>query len=215
MNKKILLTIVAVGGLLTIGGVAVTAALFSDTETSASNTFTAGTLNMTVGGADGTAFESFTLNNLGVDGQVTGGKTWTIVNPGTVPGNLTLRMNNLVNNENGCNEPEAIIDTTCGTPGVNEGELGANMNTTILLDTNTADATLGTAVVTSTLATANQGNYASQWVTNAQTVTIPAGGQVSVTMNWATDPTNYTNVIQSDSLQFGLQFDLVQVVPQQ
>ncbi|MBP9819247.1 SipW-dependent-type signal peptide-containing protein [Candidatus Woesebacteria bacterium] len=211
MNKKILLTIVAIGGLVTIGGVAVTSALFTDTETSGTNTFTAGTLNMTVGGTDGSAFENFTLTNLGEDGQVTGGKTWTIVNNGSIPGELTLSMNDLVNDDNNCNEPEAIVDNTCGA---GEGELGANMTASILLDTDTTDGTPGVQVVSTDLATSNIGEYASQWVTNAGTVVIPPnGGQVNVTMNWATDPAAYTNVIQSDSLAFGLQFDLVQVVP--
>lgn len=215
MNKKILLAVVLIGGIATIGGIAATSALFTDTETNTANTFTAGTLNLTVGGTDGTAFESFNLDNLGVDGQVVGGKTWTIVNTGSVPGELTLSMNDLINNDNGCNEPEALMDTTCGNPGPNEGELGANMIAKILLDTDGAGPAQATEVVSTTLATANQGEFASQWVSNAGVVTLPAGGQATVTMNWATDPQSYTNVIQSDSLGFGLQFDLVQVVPQE
>ena len=160
MNKKVLLTIVAIGGLVTIGGVAVTSALFTDTETSGSNTFTAGTLNMTVGGADGSAFESFSLDNLGENGQVTGGKTWTIVNNGTIDGELTFKMNELVNNDNGCNEPEAIVDNTCANPGPGEGELGANMTATVLLDTDTTDQTPAVQVVSTNLTSASE--YASQ-----------------------------------------------------
>lgn len=207
-NKKVLLAILGVGAIGGAGYVATTA-LFSDVEQSGTNVFTAGKLNMTVGGADGTAFEEFNFTNLGVDGQVTGGKTWTIVNDGTVPGNLTISMNDLVNNDNGCNEPEAIVDVTCANPGPGEGELGAAMTTTILLDTGTGD----TQVVSTNLATASQALYASQWVTNAGTVTIPAGGSVDVTMTWATDPTTYGNEIQSDGLSFELQFDLEQVLP--
>jgi len=204
-NKKVLLAILGVGAIGATGVVA-TRALFSDVEQSASNVFTAGTLNMTVGGADGTAFEEFSFTNLGVDGQVSGGKTWTIVNTGTVPGELTLSMNNLVNDDNGCNEPEAIVDNTCGA---GEGDLGAATTTTILLDTGAGDV----PVVSANLATASQALYASQWVSNAGTVTIPAGGSVDVTMNWATDPSTYGNEIQSDGLTFQLQFDLVQVIP--
>jgi len=208
MNKKVLLAVIGVGGI-TAAGYGITSALFSDVETSGSNVFTAGTLNMTVGGADGTAFEEFNFTNLGVDGQVSGGKTWTIVNDGSVPGELTLSMNALVNNENGCNEPEAIVDGTCDDPGADQGELGAATTTTILLDTGSGD----TQVVSTNLATASQALYASQWVTNAGTVTIPAGGSVDVTMNWSTDPATYGNEIQSDGLTFQLQFDLVQVLP--
>ncbi|MDA1079722.1 MAG: SipW-dependent-type signal peptide-containing protein [bacterium] len=207
-NKKVLLAILGVGAVAG-GGTLATRALFSDVEQSGSNVFTAGTLNMTVGGADGTAFESFNFTNLGVDGQVSGGKTWTIVNTGSVPGNLTISMNNLVNNDNGCNEPEAIVDTTCANPGPGEGELGAATTTTILLDRGVGDV----QVVSSNLATASQALYASQWVTSAGVVTIPAGESVDVTMTWATNPNTYGNEIQSDGLTFQLQYDLVQVVP--
>ena len=207
MNKKVLM---GLGALIVVGaGTAASFALFSDVETSGSNTFTAGTLDMSVGGANGTAFESFSIENIGADGVVSGGKTWTITNSGSVPGNLTFQMNELVNNDNGCNEPEAIVDTTCDNPGPGQGELGAATTTTIFLDTGAGDV----QVVSSNLATASQALYASQWVTNAGTVTIPAGGSVDVTMNWATDPNTYGNEIQSDGLTFQLQFDLVQVLP--
>jgi len=207
-TKKVLLAVIGVGAV-TAGGIGLTRALFSDVETSGSNVFTAGTLNMTVGGSDGTAFEQFDFTNLGVDGQVSGGKTWTIVNTGSVPGNLTFSMNTLVNNDNGCNEPEAIVDTTCANPGPGQGELGAATTTTVLLNTGSGN----TQVVSTNLATASQALYASQWNTNAGTVTIPAGGSVDVTMNWSTDPATYGNEIQSDGLTFQLQFDLLQVVP--
>ncbi|PIY80492.1 MAG: hypothetical protein COY80_02635 [Candidatus Pacebacteria bacterium CG_4_10_14_0_8_um_filter_42_14] len=208
MNKKVLMGLGAVV-VLGAGVTAASFALFSDVETSGSNTFTAGTLDMSVGAANGTAFESFTIANIGANGVVSGGKTWTITNSGSVPGNLTFQMNDLVNNDNGCNEPEAIVDTTCANPGPGEGELGAAITTTVLLNKGAGNAT----VVSSNLATANQGAYATQWVANAGTVTIPAGGTVDVTLNWSTDSASYGNEIQSDGVSFGLQYDLLQVVP--
>ncbi len=190
-----------------------TSALFTDTETNTANIFTAGTLNMSVDGNDGTAFDSFEISNIGADGTVSGGKEWTITNTGSVPGNLTFKLNDLVNDENGCNEPEALVDSSCGNPGHGEGELGNAISVTVDLDTN-ADGTYDkTGVVSSDLATANQGEYATQWDTNAGTVTIQPGESVKVKMNWSTDPTSYGNEIQSDSTTFGVQYDLTQVTP--
>ncbi|PIR62480.1 MAG: hypothetical protein COU65_03205 [Candidatus Pacebacteria bacterium CG10_big_fil_rev_8_21_14_0_10_42_12] len=203
MNKKVLM---GLGALIVVGaGTAASFALFSDVETSGSNTFAAGTLDMSVGGANGTAFESFNIENIGGTGGYSGGKTWTITNSGSVPGNLTFQMNDLVNNDNGCNEPEALVDTSCGNPGPGDGELGAAISTTVLVNGNT------TPVVSSNLA--SEPAYKTQWDANAGTVTIPAGGTATVTMNWSTDPTSYGNEIQSDGVSFQLQYDLTQVVP--
>lgn len=214
MKKKLLLFLLVAASLLG-GGYALTQALFSDTETSGTNTISAGTLNMTVGGADGTAFDNIAVSNVGVDGTVSGQKEWTIVNSGTVPGTLKLKLNDIVNTENGCNEPEALADTTCANPGAGEGELGNAIATVIQLDKDgSGSSETYTPVVTSTLATASQAGYATQWDTTAGVVTIPAGGQVKVRMDWANNPASYGNEIQSDGLTFGVQFDLTQVTPQ-
>lgn len=215
MKKKLLLFLLVAASLLG-GGYALTQALFSDTEESGTNTITAGTLNMTVGGADGTAFENIVVENLGVDGTVSGQKEWTIVNTGSVPGTLKMQLNDIVNLENGCNEPELKADTTCASPADDlKGELGGVITTAVQLDKDGEGATESyAAVVNSTLATANQAAYASQWDANAGVVTIPAGGQVKVRMDWANDPATYGNEIQSDGLTFGVQFDLTQVTPQ-
>jgi len=213
--KKLLLAavIVPVVGLAGYQTYNFTSALFTDTETNTANVFTAGTLNMTVGGNDGTAFENFAISNIGADGTVSGGKEWTITNTGSVPGNLTFKLNALTNYENGCNEPEALDDTTCDNPGAGQGELGDAISVTVDLDTN-ADGTYDKpAVVNSDLATAHQAQYASQWNTNAGTVTIQPGESVKVKMNWETDPASYGNEIQSDSVEFGIQYDLTQVTP--
>lgn len=210
MKRKILLSafiIALVGG----GGYAASSALFTDTETGTDSSFTVGTLDMDIDGNNGdpTAFDNFAVTNVGADGTVSGGKTWTINNTGSLPGNLTFSLASLVNDENGCNEPEAISDATCANPGPGEGELGDAMAVTVLLNQGLGD----TSIVTSDLATASQASYSAQWNTNAGVVEIPAGGSVDVTMDWSTDPTSYGNEIQSDSLNFDVSFVLEQVTP--
>jgi hypothetical protein len=217
MKKKAIVIAALVLGI-TGGGVYLSTALFSDTENSANNTFAVGTLDLEVGTANGTAFESINVANVGADGTVSGTKSWVITNSGTVPGNLTFQVNDIQNFENGCNEPELkkeIADygagqQTCGNPGLGEGEFGAALAVKVFLDQGEGFS----QVVSSTMANANQAEYATQWNTNAGTVTIPGGESVTVKMDWATDPSAYGNEIQSDSLAFGLQYDLLQVVPQ-
>ena len=214
-RKIIVIAALAIG--VTTAGYYGTRALFSDTENSAENTFEVGTLDLAVGGANGTAFESINVENVGADGTVSGTKSWVITNGGTVPGNLTFQVNDIQNFENGCNEPELkkeIADygegqETCDDPGLGQGEFGAALAVTASLDQGAGFS----QVVSSTMANANQAEYAAQWLANAGTVTIPGGESVTVKMDWSTDPTQYGNEIQSDSLAFGLQFDLVQVVP--
>jgi hypothetical protein len=187
-----------------------TSALFTDTETSTTNTFAAGTLNMTVGGEDGHAFENFDISNIGASGVVSGGKEWTITNTGTVPGYLTFKLNDVTNLENGCNEAEKATESACEAD--TNGELGDYTHVTVQLDRD-GDGQYDETVVTSDLADDSESEYASQWNTNAAPVLVDRGKSVKVKMNWSTDPNEYDNRIQSDSLSFGIQYDLTQVVP--
>lgn len=204
-RKKLIISGLIIIGVATSGYLVASGALFTDTETTTDSSFTVGTLDMDVNGNNGTEFERFTVENIGADGTVNGGKTWVINNSGTLPGELTFSMADLDNIENGCNEPEALVDTTCDDPGPSQGELGDAITTTVTLD--------GTQVISSNLANASATGYATQWDTNAGTVVIPAGGSVTVVMNWSTDPQSYGNEIQSDSLSFDLAFNLEQVTP--
>ncbi len=211
MKKKVLLFLVVIG-VFVGGGYALTQALFSDTETSASNTIAAGTLDMTVDGENGTAFDSIAVENVGATGTDSGEKEWTIRNAGTVPGTLSFGVNSVTNTENGCNEPELVTEPACEAD--NEGELGAATTAIVKIDTDSdGDYDEEDAIATTTLATANQGVFASSWTTNAGVVTIPAGETKKVKMFWSNDPTAYGNEIQSDALAFEVQFNLTQVTP--
>jgi len=138
MNKKILisLSVIAAVAALAIGG---TVAYFSDTETSAGNTFTAGSIDLKV---DNTCY---------YNGQPMSECTWTLkdltvekffdftdLKPGDW-GEDTVSMHvynndawacvtfkNLVSADNTCTEPESAVDpdgTTCGP----NGELDENL----------------------------------------------------------------------------------------
>lgn len=120
--KKILFSLVMVLALGFIVSRA-TAAWFSDMETSTGNTITAGTLDLKVGGQDDPTVAHITLTNIKpADPWTTQrGQGFHLTNAGTVAGSVTATVKNLVDNENGCIEPETSAgDVTCGAT---QGEL--------------------------------------------------------------------------------------------
>jgi len=120
--------------------VGATTAYFSDVETSTGNTFTAGTIDLTVD--SNCTYNGVQSGECGVwslkDLDATADKffNFTDVKPGDYGENtVSLHVENneayacfnvspLVNNDNGCTEPEGLVDTTCGA---GEGELAQNV----------------------------------------------------------------------------------------
>ncbi|MFA4998514.1 MAG: TasA family protein [Candidatus Paceibacterota bacterium] len=122
--KKILISLAVIGivGVVAIGG---TIAYFSDTETSAGNTFTAGTLDLKVDGKDGSQVTTkYTLSNWKPGNNQMVGQV-TLKNTGSLPGKYWVEIKNVVNNENGCNDPEIKAGDNCGAT---EGELGSKIS---------------------------------------------------------------------------------------
>lgn len=97
----ILGSLVAIAALVGIGAFGV----FSDTETAVDNTFTAGTLDLTVNGGDTPITMAFTTDNMSPGNTYDGGCV-TLHNEGTIDGVLGVEVANLVSNENGLIEPE-------------------------------------------------------------------------------------------------------------
>jgi len=105
-----------------------TYALFSDTETSNGNLFTAGTLDLTVNGHNGDNAQIFNVANMKPGNQPTG--FWNLQNIGSLPGTLSISSIIITNNENGITEPETQAgDTTAGV-----GELGTVVSIDIYID---------------------------------------------------------------------------------
>jgi len=199
MKKKTLLALVTIA-LVGIGGyVAVTGAFFSARRTTTGNKFTVGTLDLQVGSG---VSDPFVVENIGASGDISGGKTWTIKNTGSLPGRLFMRLRNLVNNNGGCiNDFKKAADANCLTPTA--GNLGAKLLTSVSLD--------GTKVFDGpTLATDQQESYGTQWAA-LPNVIIPAGESKTVGLTWAASETSYGNEIQGDSTQFDVEFNLVQL----
>lgn len=208
-NSKLTLikSIFVIAVTVSVSGFALTQSLFRDTEKSSNSSFVVGTLDLSIDGKNGAQAENITVTNLGSSGVQSGGKTWIIKNVGTLPGKLLLNVDNLLNYENGCNDPEQVVDPTCGNPGVGEGELGGAIRATVAYK---QDGVI-TPVVSTSLATPNDIQFAEQWVENASTVVIPPGATIDVSFEWSIAESSYENEIQSDSATFDIVFDLKQV----
>jgi predicted ribosomally synthesized peptide with SipW-like signal peptide len=200
--KRIILGLVTI--LLVSAGVySATQAYFSDTETSTGNTFTAGTIDLTVGGKEGTEVVHVVKDNMKPQPGYTYqgyNNQFMLKNVGNLPGVVSWKIKNLQNFENGCNEPESASgDVTCGT---NDGELG--QYTWVKWSEN--DTHLGWAGSTMF----NPLNTA-----DGVTVTGPtlAPGQEFGAYMWLDFPyrtDNLENRAQSDSMSFDIEFTLTQ-----
>ena len=131
------LIIVAVGSL----AFGATKAFFSDTETSTANVFTAGAIDLLI---DNDSYYNGVFNNdtswekkdltiekffdfRDLKPSDYGEDTISVHvdnNDAFVCADITLTSNN----ENGCNEPEGKVDSTCDNPGANNGELANLVN---------------------------------------------------------------------------------------
>jgi len=123
VSKKILIglmTMVLAVGLVGAGAFAV----FSDTETSEDNTFTAGTLDLKVDGQDNPA-ASYSLGDMKPGDSVC--YTWCLKNVGSIPGVPSVEFSAITNNENGTNDPED--DAEAQSYASAGGELGEYLKT--------------------------------------------------------------------------------------
>lgn len=189
-------------------GIATTQALFRDVEQSQKGVFVLGTLELDVMDPDGGEAQSIVVEKLGSGEVVSGSKTWLIKNVGSLPGRFSLSLQNLKNLENGCNEPELLVDTTCNDPGEGEGELGQQITANFLLLENNKLIELGTLMMNNTAAQ----SLDEMFNRRPQKIVIPAGKSVKLTLDWDTSQASYGNEAQSDSVAFDLVFDLEQVV---
>ncbi|HRY62682.1 MAG TPA: TasA family protein [Candidatus Paceibacterota bacterium] len=197
--KKIVLS-VAIIALSTTVIVGATRAYFSDTETSTGNTFAAGTLDLNLDGAD-TNSVKFTVTNTAPGAS--GTSYWTVKNVGSLAGYVDLASIAKTNDDNLCTEPESTDgDTTCGA---GQGELGANMNITIFVDADKDGVIDGGET---TLYTGTLDGLATSYDAN---LALAAGAEQYVSLNWSI-PTTVGNVIQSDSVQLDMSFQLGQTI---
>ncbi len=124
--KKVLFAIIATVAM--IGTMGLVFAQFNDTETG-TNTFTAGTLDLTIDGLNGTV-ATFTASNLAPGSQPK--HKYTLANIGSINGYLDIDSVTVQSLENTIWEPEA----QAGDVTSPEGELDNVLNCRLFLDYN-------------------------------------------------------------------------------
>lgn len=212
--KRILLSVFSISLALVLA-VGATVAVFSDTETSEGNTFTAGTLDLKVDGED----DGSTVAHIELSDMKPGDTAqyqWTLSNTGSLSGQPWIEIVNLVDNDNNCNEPESDVDGSCGDPGPGEGELSPNL----LMQINAAGSTgyehpnaqvcfdaSGTGRICPLDFWASYGQVGQSEVWE---VIGPGSSTAPMVLEFSI-PESVGNIIQSDSVEFDIVFHLDQI----
>jgi predicted ribosomally synthesized peptide with SipW-like signal peptide len=223
MNRKILISAMVIGLVCALIGAGVYA-VFSDTETSTGNTFTAGTLNLvpSTSGTGPAGKYTPTAGGDGVNGKVvfiklapgdSGSITWTLQNDGNLDGTLTM-PSTVTFDENGSNEPESAVGSNNG--GSN-GDLDEYMGVRLKRDGNYILGDASHYVPFSGL----------EAVLDAQSRSLTASGTLTYVLEWeiasdvqgagtdgefgtADDVDEDDNIIQSDKATLDITFTLTQ-----
>lgn len=199
--NKIFVSLVVIGVVASFSYF-VTQAYFSDKKNSTGNTFVVGTLNLEVGGSSGSDVEPIVISDIG-SGVNSGSKIWRIKNTGSLPGQFSASLDNVMNYENGCNDPEKEVDTSCENPGSNQGELGKYIKVTYYFN--------GVKKIESYMTEDASSNINNLWNTVDPLIVLNPGEEAELKMDWVAGD-DYGNEIQSDSLNFDMSFSLKQLI---
>jgi len=180
-----------------------TGALFVDSETSNGNTFTAGTLDLTIDGKNNTNVVKFNITNMHPGSQPKG--SYTLANVGSLNGYLDVENIVVTDFENGCNGVEtAAGDVTCGDPGSGEGELGQLVNLRLFVDRN-GDGWISTGEPIFYNGPAN--GVAGSYDLN-EPISAGSSTKIVALLDWWSLPTD--NLGQGDSMTLDMTFELAQ-----
>jgi predicted ribosomally synthesized peptide with SipW-like signal peptide len=240
--KKILLSVltIALVAAVTVGA---TQALFSDTEESTGNTFTAGSLDLKMNGNDGPFTNTFSASNM-VPGQRYTAGVVSLSNTGSVDGILGLKILNPVSNENDLIEPELSdgdvagleIDPSGYNANTGDGELWDQTTMKVCLETGAGShSSNGVCDWDDTILYSNDGtpgnDYSSYYSVPLGTdfaadnsVIIPASGSKNLVFEvfFVDDASSWwwgglsgltNNMAMTDSMTFDVEFSLTQVTP--
>ncbi len=218
MKKIIGLTVAALIVMGLVGGG--TWAYFSDTETSGTNVLSAGTLDLTLGGA--TAPFSIEGKKPGDSGNPA--VSWTLTQSGSLSSNLTIAMGTVTNNENTIWDPESDQSDTTDDP--NGGELGSKVkialwldegndgwddaNDLYLIDGGTTQAWQTGETSVPTAAYDFIDDFGGDSWSNVDTLSGGGANYFKVSYNFPDSGNATDNVAQSDNCTFGITFTLLQ-----
>jgi spore coat-associated protein N len=210
--KKILISLMTIAMMAALIGGGVFA-YFNDVETSTGNTFTAGTLDLTVDGANPWASAKITAADMkpGSSGAV----DCTLVNAGNLAGTLTVDIKSLVDSQGTCTEPECVNEGGTYSGGVCTGNTPVNLSTkmdiVVWVDNGAGGGTANNGVKDGTEQQLFSGTLAAADVAAAWSVTDGLGAGITTYIGISYSiATSVTNEIQADSSTFTIEFNLGQ-----
>jgi predicted ribosomally synthesized peptide with SipW-like signal peptide len=206
--KKIIIGLVMVLALGIIVSRA-TAAWFSDTETSTGNTFSAGTLDLKADGLEGAQVVHITRTNMVpyAHWSHSYGGQWMLQNTGTVPGKLTMTIQNIQNGTPTCNGPKVAALAAAGLPACVPGSAtGGRLGDLLFGVWSRNEAPWGylSSVYTP---------FNSMGGVAISPVTLNPGESIAayLDLEWDTHAGTLDNTAQGDTLSFDVVFNLDQV----
>jgi len=201
MNTKGILMSILMIGVVAMAAGAGTLALFSDTETSTGNTFTAGTLDLKVDGGDSNVV-MFSVSD--VKPGDSGSAEITLTNAGSLDGYLDITFSNVVDDDPSLTEPEDEVDDDTGTGA---GELADNLHILAYIDEDDDDEyDSGDTLVYDGMAVNIAGEKLSDY-------SLASGASKVFRIEWSVD-VNVGNEIQDDEAGFDIEFELAQTAGQ-
>lgn len=201
MKKKLIFNVFAIS-LFLIMAESAAALYFNNVEMNSDNVFSSGTLNLTIDGVDTNVikFQVFDMK----PGQSESG-FYTIANTGSLNGFLSIDSVQVYDCENGCEEDEVNAgDSSCGEPGLGQGEFARLVNAQFFLDYNCdegldpEDKVFYSGLVCD-LAEKYDLNY-----------TLKAGNAVCIGAVFSWLQSQNDDLAQGDSFSFDLSFKLIQ-----
>lgn len=185
-------------------------AYFSDVEEVGGNVITAGTLNLKVAerGKEGEDPCEIQIVIPNIKPRSGDSLKWDLINTGSLDGKLSVKITNVVNNDNGCNEPEvAAGDKTPGDAnGKGGGELGDHLNFKMVI----TDSGEETFVWWKKPISLNDIVGKGLCEVSGTPGLLKAHETEAVWIKWVL-PDKTDNIVQSDSVEFDLIFYLDQV----
>jgi len=212
--KKILLSLLTIALVSTVAFGA-TKAYFSDSETSTGNSFTAGTLDLTADGKEGTAVMHITRSNLypSKPWSLSWGGEWILRNVGTVPGVFSVTVQNIQNGTTSCNGPKVAALAAASLPACvpsssTGGRLGSLMYGRWMENPELSAPSIGwTGSAVFNPFNTMGGTIAGLPLNSGQAVSA------YLDLEWDTHAGTLDNTAQGDTLSFDVVFNLDQVHP--
>ena len=205
--KKIinLLSILAIVAGLVLG---ISGAYFTDVEASPTNIFSAGILELSTDGE----YTTMPIEATNIKPGDSGLAKIRLKNTGSLSGLIEAATIVVLDDlENGCNAPEELVDSTCGNPGQDRGELDKYLEIRLWIDADEDDLL---SVADEIYFIESEVLVDSDGIINqpSDQISLDPDQVTDVKLFWQADPSHTGgNVFQGDATSFSISFDFKQV----